>query len=106
MPRQEDVIRRVLAHHAEQTRQAAERRSPAPPPLTGPRHWTCCSARAVPEGDPGLEMVCGSHDVRLGAHGLGALATAAPWAVVAVGILGLLLEQSAYRSVRERSRFL
>lgn len=31
-PRKEDVIRRVLAHHAEQTRQAAERRSPAPAP--------------------------------------------------------------------------
>ena len=29
-PRKEDVIRRVLAHHAEQTRQAAERRSPVP----------------------------------------------------------------------------
>ena len=27
-PRKEDVIRRVLAHHAEQTRQAAERVSP------------------------------------------------------------------------------
>ena len=27
-PRKEDVIRRILAHHAEQTRQAAERRSP------------------------------------------------------------------------------
>jgi site-specific recombinase XerD len=31
-PRKEDVIRRVLAHHAEQTRQAAERRSPSPAP--------------------------------------------------------------------------
>jgi len=29
-PRKEDVIRRVLAHHAEQTRQAEARRSPAP----------------------------------------------------------------------------
>ncbi len=31
-PRKEDVIRRVLAHHAEQTRQAAARtaRTPAP----------------------------------------------------------------------------
>jgi len=29
-PRKEDVIRRVLAHHAEQTRQAAERRFPMP----------------------------------------------------------------------------
>jgi site-specific recombinase XerD len=31
-PRKEDVIRRVLAHHAEQTRQAAERRRPEPAP--------------------------------------------------------------------------
>jgi len=31
-PRKEDVIRRVLAHHAEQTRQAAGRRSPSPAP--------------------------------------------------------------------------
>ena len=29
-PRKEDVIRRVLAHHAEQTRQAAGRARPAP----------------------------------------------------------------------------
>ncbi|MGH3511587.1 MAG: tyrosine-type recombinase/integrase [Pseudonocardiaceae bacterium] len=31
-PRKEDVIRRVLAHHAEQTRQAAARTRPAPAP--------------------------------------------------------------------------
>jgi integrase len=31
-PRKEDVIRRVLAHHAEQTRQAAARTVPAPAP--------------------------------------------------------------------------
>lgn len=31
-PRKEDVIRRVLAHHAEQTRQAATRTAPAPAP--------------------------------------------------------------------------
>jgi len=31
-PRKEDVIRRVLAHHADQRRQAAERRSPSPAP--------------------------------------------------------------------------
>ncbi len=31
-PRKEDVIRRVLAHHAEQTRQALARRSPPPAP--------------------------------------------------------------------------
>lgn len=31
-PRAEDVIRRVLAHHAEQTRQAAERVAPTPAP--------------------------------------------------------------------------
>ena len=29
-PRKEEVIRRVLAHHAEQTRQAAARSRPAP----------------------------------------------------------------------------
>jgi integrase len=31
-PRKEDVIRRVLAHHAEQTRRAVARRSPPPAP--------------------------------------------------------------------------
>ena len=31
-PRREDVIRRVLAHHAEQTRQATQRARPAPAP--------------------------------------------------------------------------
>ena len=31
-PRKEDVIRRVLAHHAEQTRQAAARARPVPAP--------------------------------------------------------------------------
>jgi site-specific recombinase XerD len=31
-PRKEDVIRRVLAHHAEQTRQASARARPAPAP--------------------------------------------------------------------------
>jgi site-specific recombinase XerD len=31
-PRKEDVIRRVLAHHAQQTRQAVERARPAPAP--------------------------------------------------------------------------
>jgi len=31
-PRREDVIRRVLAHHAEQRRQAADRRAPPPAP--------------------------------------------------------------------------
>jgi len=31
-PRKEDVIRRVLAHHAEQVRQAAERKTPVPAP--------------------------------------------------------------------------
>ena len=43
-PRKEDVIRRVLAHHAEQTRQAAAARRPGPGArATGPRRWTCCS---------------------------------------------------------------
>ena len=36
-PRKEEVIRRVLAHHAEQTRQAAARTRPAPAPGTGRR---------------------------------------------------------------------
>jgi integrase len=36
-PRKEDVIRRVLAHHAEQTRQAAARREPTPAPGYDPR---------------------------------------------------------------------
>ena len=31
-PRKEDVIRRVLAHHAAQTRQAAQRVRPVPAP--------------------------------------------------------------------------
>jgi site-specific recombinase XerD len=31
-PRKQDVIRRVLAHHAEQTRQAVQRQSPASAP--------------------------------------------------------------------------
>jgi len=31
-PRKEDVIRRVLAHHAEQVRQAAGRKTPVPAP--------------------------------------------------------------------------
>jgi integrase len=31
-PRKEDVVRRVLAHHAQQTRQAIERARPAPAP--------------------------------------------------------------------------
>ena len=44
-PRKEDVIRRVLAHHAQQTRQAAER-ARAWRPVTGPRRWMCCSGTA------------------------------------------------------------
>ena len=31
-PRKEDVIRRILLHHAEQTRRAAQRVTPAPAP--------------------------------------------------------------------------
>ena len=31
-PRQEDLIRRILAHHAGQARQAAERAAPVPVP--------------------------------------------------------------------------
>jgi len=36
-PRKEEVIRRVLAHHAEQTRQAAARARPAPAPGYRPK---------------------------------------------------------------------
>jgi site-specific recombinase XerD len=47
VPRAEDVIRRVLAHHGEQVRQAPgsgprRRRRPG----TAPRRWACCSGRA------------------------------------------------------------
>ena len=42
-PRKEDMIRRVLAHHAEQTRQAAARARPAPRLATAPTRWMCCS---------------------------------------------------------------
>ena len=45
-PRKEEVIRRVLAHHAEQTRQAAARARPARRPGTGQRRWMCCSGTA------------------------------------------------------------
>ena len=34
-PRKEEVIRRVLAHHSEQVRQARQRARPAPAPVTG-----------------------------------------------------------------------
>ena len=42
-PRKEDVIRRVLAHHGEQVRQARERARPARHRDTGARAWMCCS---------------------------------------------------------------
>jgi integrase len=42
-PRKEDVVRRLLAHHAEQTRRAAER--VAPPPAPGYRPSMSCSPR-------------------------------------------------------------
>ena len=42
-PRKEEVIRRVLAHHAGQTRQAAGRARRRLLPVTGPRRWRCCS---------------------------------------------------------------
>jgi integrase len=42
-PRKEEVIRRVLAHHAEQIRQATERARPAPLRATGRKRWTSCS---------------------------------------------------------------
>ena len=46
-PRKEDVIRRILAHHAEQVRQARQRVRPAPRRVTGPRAWMCCSGADV-----------------------------------------------------------
>ena len=45
-PRKEDVIRRVLAHHAEQTRRAAERVAPGP----GARLPARDAGRAVRDG--------------------------------------------------------
>ena len=42
-PRKEDVIERMLAHHAEQTRRAAEQHTPARRRVIDPRRWTCCS---------------------------------------------------------------
>ena len=58
-PRKEEVIRRVLAHHAEQTRQAAERARPAPAPgyrpetlkvLFGSPSLSCLVAGAAGKG--------------------------------------------------------
>ena len=45
-PRKEDVIRRVLAHHAGQARQAAGPARPAPAPATSQRPWRSCSGMA------------------------------------------------------------
>jgi len=45
-PRKEDVIRRVLAHHAEQTRRAAERVAPAPAPGYRPETLAILFGRA------------------------------------------------------------
>ena len=42
-PRKEDVIRRILAHHDEQVRQARQRAQPVRRRATGPRAWMCCS---------------------------------------------------------------
>jgi integrase len=47
-PRKEDVIRRVLAHHAEQTRQAAERARPAPAPGYRPETLDVLFGNATP----------------------------------------------------------
>ena len=38
-PRKEDVVRRVLAHHGEQTRQAAQRAHPVVAPGYRPEAW-------------------------------------------------------------------
>ena len=46
-PRKEDVIRRVLAHHAEQARRAARSRPRRRRRATGPRPWRCCSGRTA-----------------------------------------------------------
>ena len=45
-PRKEDVIRRVLAHHAEQTARRPRGRRRRPRRATGPRPSTCCSGQA------------------------------------------------------------
>jgi integrase len=42
-PRKQDVIRRILHHHAQQTRKAAERQAPHRHRVIGPRRWMCCS---------------------------------------------------------------
>jgi integrase len=47
-PREEDVIRRVLAHHAEQTRQAAERTRPLPAPGYRPETLEVLFGRPTP----------------------------------------------------------
>ena len=62
-PRKEDVIRRVLAHHAEQTRQASARARPAPAPATGPGCWTCywgTGRRDLRPPGPGCAGIAGS----------------------------------------------
>jgi integrase len=46
-PRKEDVIRRVLAHHAEQTRQAAARAKPTPAPGYRPESLSVLFGRAA-----------------------------------------------------------
>src|SRR3989442_8506578 len=47
-PRKEDVIRRVLAHHAEQVRQARERARPAPAPGDRPETLSLLFGTAAP----------------------------------------------------------
>jgi site-specific recombinase XerD len=47
-PRKEDVIRRVLAHHAEQVRQARERARPAPAPGYRPETLSVLFGTAAP----------------------------------------------------------
>lgn len=47
-PRKEDVIRRLLAHHAEQARRAAERQRPAPAPGYRPETLDVLFGRATP----------------------------------------------------------
>ncbi|MCE7007352.1 site-specific integrase [Kibdelosporangium philippinense] len=57
-PRKEEVIRRVLAHHAEQTRHAARRA--AAPPAPWPNRCRCCSepGRRDQQRRRGLERGC------------------------------------------------
>ena len=61
-PRKEDVIRRVLAHHAEQTRRAVRAAHVRPRrPATGRRRWTCCSGTARRDLRPARSRMLPGH---------------------------------------------